>query len=135
MKYMTKMLRSEMELQNLDQKELLTAYLYALAMKGKESLSEGELADVVYRAQGILPFKYKFLSKPISYSYELSSDVEKLRDLAHLDAAVEIVGTESIPKYVYSLTSLGKIRAKEIFDILPEEDKKKIETVASVTET
>lgn len=123
----TKMLKRRAELRTLDRKELLIAYFHALTQEVKESLSEGELADIVYHAREMLPFKYKkFCGKPVPYSYDLSSDVEKLMDMAHLEAAVKIVGTESVPKYVYSLTLLGKIRAKEIFDGLPDEDKKRI---------
>jgi hypothetical protein len=126
MKYVTKMLKGERGLQSLDRKELLIAYLYALHLEGKELLSEYELASFTYFAQITLPFKYKFLTKPIPYSYDLLGDVESLRSMAYLEAQIEIIGGESIPKYSYSLTLLGKIKAKEIYDALPEEDKLKI---------
>jgi hypothetical protein len=132
---MTKMLKSEKGLQHLDPKELLITYLYALALEGKESLSEGELAEIVYNAQEILPFRYKFLKKAVNYSYDLLNDVEKLRDSSHLEAAVKIVGTESVPKFVYSLTFLGRLRAKDSFDALPDEDKKKIKMAVNYVRT
>jgi hypothetical protein len=112
MRYVTKVLKGERGLQSLDRKELLMAYLYALHLEGKELLSEYELASFTHLAQITLPFKYEFLTEPIPYSYDLLGDVESLRSMAYLEAQIEI-GGESIPKYSYSLTLLGKLRRKK----------------------
>jgi uncharacterized protein YwgA len=129
MKHIFKMLKGEKGLQSFDHRELLITYLYAMYLMGKEPLSEYELMNFIYLAQPILPFGYKFLIKPIPYSYDLQDDVEKLRNIGYLGTQIEIIGAESIPKYSYSLTLPGKTKAKEIYDSLSEEEKEKIKTV------
>lgn len=119
-------LRGPKNLQGLNQKDLLISCIYALDQKGDTILSEGELASFVYFMRNTLPFRYKFSSKPIPHSYDLLSDVEELRSMAHLRPLVEIIGAESIPKYSYSLTLPGKVRAKEIYDSLPNDDRERI---------
>lgn len=113
-------------LQRLNQKELLISCIYALDQRGDAILSEGELTSFVYFMRDDLPFGYKFLNKPILYSYDLLSDVEELSDMAYLHSQIEIIEGTPISKHYYSLTWSGKFTAKEIYDSLPNEDRERI---------
>lgn len=135
MKYVTRMLKSERGLQSLNRRELLITYLYALHLEGKKPLSEYELANFVYLARITLPLKYKFLTKPIPYSYDLLNDVEWLRSAAYLEAQIEVIGDESVPKYSYSLTIPGEVKGKEIHDSLPEKDRERIKSAINKAKT
>ena len=128
----TAMLKNKRELQSLDRKELLIAYLYDLYLKRKEPLTEYELANFTYLAQDTLPFNYKF-TKPVPYSYGLLNDVEGLRSAAYLKA--QITGVESAPKYSYSLTIQGEVKGKEIYDSLPEKDRERIKNAINKAKT
>jgi len=117
----------EMKKNNLKIKieDLLLLVLFMLEKRSFKSISESELQNIIYFLKDKL-FSYQFYSKPIIYSYELLEDVQKTNQDGFIESTIEIIGDESVPKYHYSLSLLGKARSQNIIDSLSQETKDKI---------
>jgi len=88
-------------------------------------LGEGLLHRLIYNIHTDLPFGYQFLAKPLIFSYDLLDDTKDARDKGYISTTIEVID-ESVPRYSYELTSLGKGRAERIFGTLKEEEKNKM---------
>jgi len=117
----------EMKKKNLKIKteNLLLLVLFMLEKRSFKSVSESELQNIIYLLKDKL-FSYQFYSKPIIYSYELLGDVQKINQDGFIESTIEIIGDESVPRYHYSLSLLGKARSQNIIDSLSQEAKDKI---------
>ena len=83
------------------------------------------LHRLIYNIRGELPFRYQFLAKPLVFSYDLLEDMKGAREKGYVSTMIEVID-ESVPRYTYELTSLGKGRAERTFSMLKEEEKAKI---------
>jgi len=119
-------LLKRVEIRNLSDKELLLLTLYNLSKRNYREIDESQLHQLVFILREVLPFRYRFLTKPVIFSYDLSSDMRDVRSDGYVNILIEVID-ESVPRYSYELSLPGRARAEKIFDSLSENEKGKLE--------
>jgi uncharacterized protein YwgA len=117
---------TEKTLQKLSSRQLLILSLYFLSEHGYESIDESTLQRAVYFIRSRIPFDYHFFDRPVPYSYDLLREVEDISRDGYIDVIIQVID-ESVPRYVYKLTSIGKASAMNTLEMLNEKGRNELE--------
>jgi len=115
----------ELKRSKIKNEDLLLLILLILEEHSYKIVSESDFQYIIYLLKDKV-FSYEFFNIPIKYSYDLLEDIKKSNQGGFIDSTIEIIGDESIPKYYYSLSLLGKARSQNIFDSLSQDIQNKL---------
>ncbi len=91
---------------------LVLLVLEGLDRRNLTPMREYELHQLVRHLQAITGSFFRFLDKPISYSYDLQSYLKTLEQAHYLDELI-LVRNGWVPRFEYELSALGRAQAEE----------------------
>lgn len=89
--------------------------LHFLRREGIERISESELHRLVFAIGSLIPAPLKFIQRPTTFSNELYQSLKTLERGRLVDELI-YVHDGWVPKHLYELTPVGRLRAHDLED-------------------
>ncbi|MEE9294371.1 MAG: hypothetical protein V3W34_05310 [Phycisphaerae bacterium] len=100
---------------------LVLLVLDGLERRNLAPMREYELHQLVRRLQAVVGASFRYLDKPISYSYELHSFLRSLEQSHYLDELI-LVRNGWVPRLEYKLNVVGRAQAMDERERFQESD-------------